>query len=353
MGASKQLSNYLKTKIVQHHGLREGYKKLAQRFKLSVSTVRNIVRKWKTTGTVLVKARSGRPRKISEKQRRRMGPQNNTANIATEKANDNAKEGEGEANDSVPSNSVILDAIRSLKEDFTKQSNEMLDAINGIKADVVSHSRRIGETEERISQAEEDLTTLQQKVGQLEGTVEILRNKIQEQEDRGRRSNLRLIGLPEKTEGPDMCSFLENWLPKALSDDLASTPVIERAHRVGQVNSSRSSAPRPIVMTFLNNKDCKKTLRAARKQKEVRYGNQRVSFFPDLSAETRQRQRQRQFSGGKARFQAMDIRYGLLYPAHLVVTHNVERLVFKSVKEAKDFLREMQTSPRATPRPET
>ena len=72
MGASKQLSNDLKTKIVQHQGLGEGYKKLAQRFQLSVSTVRNIVRKWKTTGTVVVKARSGRPRKISDKQRRRM-----------------------------------------------------------------------------------------------------------------------------------------------------------------------------------------------------------------------------------------------------------------------------------------
>uniref|UniRef100_A0A8C5DP94 Transposase n=1 Tax=Gouania willdenowi TaxID=441366 RepID=A0A8C5DP94_GOUWI len=72
MGASKHLSNDLKTKIIQHHGLGEGYKKLSQRFKLSVSTVRNIVRNWKTTGTVLVKARSGRPRKISERQRRRM-----------------------------------------------------------------------------------------------------------------------------------------------------------------------------------------------------------------------------------------------------------------------------------------
>lgn len=69
MGASKQLSNDLKTKIVQHYGLEEGYKKLSQRCKLSVSTVRNIVRKWKTTGTVLVKARSGRPSKISERRR--------------------------------------------------------------------------------------------------------------------------------------------------------------------------------------------------------------------------------------------------------------------------------------------
>ncbi|KAI4897266.1 hypothetical protein NFI96_024635, partial [Prochilodus magdalenae] len=44
----------------------EGYRKLSQRFQLSVSIVRNIVRKWKTTGTVQVKARSGRPRKISQ-----------------------------------------------------------------------------------------------------------------------------------------------------------------------------------------------------------------------------------------------------------------------------------------------
>ena len=34
-----------------------------------MSTVRNIVRKWKTTGTVLVKARSVRPSKISERRR--------------------------------------------------------------------------------------------------------------------------------------------------------------------------------------------------------------------------------------------------------------------------------------------
>lgn len=72
MGASKQLSNDLKTKITEHYDLGEGYKKLSQRFQLSVSDVRNIVRKWKATGTVLVKARSGRPRKISERQRRRM-----------------------------------------------------------------------------------------------------------------------------------------------------------------------------------------------------------------------------------------------------------------------------------------
>ncbi|CAJ0965563.1 unnamed protein product [Ranitomeya imitator] len=50
MGSSKQLSNDLKTKIIPHSCSGERYKKLSQRFNLSISTVRNIERKWKNTG---------------------------------------------------------------------------------------------------------------------------------------------------------------------------------------------------------------------------------------------------------------------------------------------------------------
>lgn len=202
--------------------------------------------------------------------------QNNTATTATSHdANDNQEE----ANANGPSNAEILNAICSLKQNFGQQSADMLEAINSIKGDLLSHSRKICEKEEGISQREEDVTALQEKVKQLEGTTEILRNKIQEQEDRARRSNLRQVGLPKKIEGPDMCSFLENRLPKVLGDTLTFTPVIKRAHQVGQANSSRSSAARPIAIKFLNYKDCENTLRAARRQRGVRYNNQRVSFF--------------------------------------------------------------------------
>ncbi len=43
--------------------------------------------------------------------------------------------------------------------------------------------------------------------------------------------------------------------PKVLTDCFFTTPIIERAHQVGQINANR---PRPIVMKFLNYKDCEK-----------------------------------------------------------------------------------------------
>lgn len=92
-----------------------------------------------------------------------------------------------------PTNSEILMAIKSLKEDFVKKITDMLEAVNGIKGDLVAQSKRIRETEERISQTEEDVVGLQGKLKQLERTVETVRYKVQDQED----EDLRPVGLPE------------------------------------------------------------------------------------------------------------------------------------------------------------
>lgn len=249
---------------------------------------------------------------------------------------------EPQSEDNAATNDDILRAVQSLRDDCSKQFTDTMDAINGIKSELLSQAQRMGAAEERISQAEEDVSALQHKVNKLEETTEVLRNKVQDLEDRGRRSNLRLIGLPEKNEGSNMCAFIENFFPAILRDEFGSPPVIERAHRVGQVNPNRPSTPRAIVIKFLNYQDREKALRAARKMKELRYEGQRISLFPDLSAETRQRQRQ--FDGVKAQLRGMEIRYGMLYPAHLIVTHAGQRHVFKTVAEAEDFVRSVRTN---------
>ena len=237
-----------------------------------------------------------------------------------------------------PTNGDILKEILSLKGDMARQSTDMLKAINDVKEDIQLHSQRIKETEERISQTEDDVTILQGKVKKLEKTVETLCDRITEQEDRSRRSNLRLVGLPEKSEGSDLCGFLEKWLCDALKEDFSSPPIIERAHRIGPFNP-KSSSPRVVIMRFLNYRDRETTLRSARRMTEVRYENHCVAFFPDLSAETRKMQQR--FNGVKTQLRALNIRYGMLYPAHLIITHNDKRRIFKSVAEAEEYVQEM------------
>lgn len=50
----------------------KGHKKIAKRIQMPISSVRNVIKKWQSSGTVEVKARSGRPRKISDRTARRI-----------------------------------------------------------------------------------------------------------------------------------------------------------------------------------------------------------------------------------------------------------------------------------------
>ncbi|KAG5274113.1 hypothetical protein AALO_G00159320 [Alosa alosa] len=66
MGTYKQLPSAVKAEIINAHKAGEGYKKLAKRFQLAASSVRNVIKKWQLTGMVDAQMRPGRPRKLSE-----------------------------------------------------------------------------------------------------------------------------------------------------------------------------------------------------------------------------------------------------------------------------------------------
>ena len=79
---------------------------------------------------------------------------------------------------------------------------------------------------------------------------------MEDLENRSRRSNVRLIGLPENAEGKDACIFLEKWIPEMLGAGSFSAPLaIERAHRVPSGRPKPNAPPRALLIKFLNYKD--------------------------------------------------------------------------------------------------
>lgn len=43
----------------------------------------------------------------------------------------------------------------------------------------------------------------------------------------------------------------------------------------------------------------------------------------------------------------MNIHYGILYPGHLIITHENKRLIFKTVKEAEDYIQNLYPATRS------
>lgn len=63
-------------------------------------------------------------------------------------------------------------------------------------------------------------------------------------ETRSRLNNVRLVNLPEGAEGPDPCSFLENWAPGVLDlTPLRCLIVMERALRIGPKKDAGAETP--------------------------------------------------------------------------------------------------------------
>lgn len=72
MPRGKELPECLKKRLVDAHKAGQGYKKIAARFSVHPSTVRSIIHKWRSNGSVTPRHRTGRPVKISERSARKL-----------------------------------------------------------------------------------------------------------------------------------------------------------------------------------------------------------------------------------------------------------------------------------------
>ncbi len=79
-------------------------------------------------------------------------------------------------------------------------------------------------------------------------------------EDRGKRNNVRLVGLPEGTEGTNAAGFLRvnlsKWIPSLRGRDIE----IDRAHRVYD-GGRGSDRPRTLIFRVLRWHDRSEILR--------------------------------------------------------------------------------------------
>lgn len=99
----------------------------------------------------------------------------------------------------------------------------------------------------KMLQAKMDATsasikTVKHDVGSLQKELRNLRQKVSEMEDRSRRSNIRLVGLPESAEGGNPIQFLQLNLPVWIPSLTGIKIEIQRAHRIF---TSRDKTNRP------------------------------------------------------------------------------------------------------------
>uniref|UniRef100_A0A8C3A0C1 L1 transposable element RRM domain-containing protein n=1 Tax=Cyclopterus lumpus TaxID=8103 RepID=A0A8C3A0C1_CYCLU len=216
----------------------------------------------------------------------------------------------------------ILSAIQSMNDYFSIKLHEVISSNREIKEAVGAFSQRLTEAETRISTAEDQITSLAKQMENLQ-----------------RRSNLRLVGLPEGAESGDAHTFLSGWLHKTLNIEAEEQQpvIVTQAYRLGRIPLQTQDQqgldgirPRTILVKFQTYRDRDRVMNAARLKDRIKVDGGRVMFFPDFSTEV---QRQRKlFDGVKQSLRQM----------HLVYERNCE---FNKKKPGTTSLPHLKTQP--------
>ncbi|KAJ1121977.1 hypothetical protein NDU88_000483 [Pleurodeles waltl] len=110
-------------------------------------------------------------------------------------------------------------------------------------------------------------------------------------EDRSRRDNIRLLGIPENEEGTDIQAFLSSTLSKLTSLDFDPPLEFQRAQRVGPKHSDKSSRPRPIIACLLRHNQTRQILQGARSHRPFKVDQHDIRITADCPKETNERRK--------------------------------------------------------------
>ena len=127
---------------------------------------------------------------------------------------------------------VILNAIKESKEAVERKVEEVRVDVSLLRQDLRGVADRVTEAETRISTAEDEITKLRSQVNQLLKSSAVLEDRAEDAENRSRRNNLRLVGIPEGIDTLDMAQTIESWFQAWVAGEaLSRNCAVEGAHR--------------------------------------------------------------------------------------------------------------------------
>ncbi len=163
---------------------------------------------------------------------------------------------------------------------------------------------------------------------------------IDDLDNRGRRCNVKILGIPELKEGDDMIQFLQQQIPVMLERQFP-TLEIQRAHRVPTGPPRREQRvgdrPQPVMVNILRYQVKEDILWAAKEKGQISWQGARIMFFPNYSKRTTERRVS--FKHFKTDLRNRGVEHTLRFPATLEIKHNGAHHRFNLPKEASEFIK--------------
>ncbi|KAJ4948792.1 hypothetical protein JOQ06_020315 [Pogonophryne albipinna] len=213
-----------------------------------------------------------------------------------------ASNGEAKATSKSSVDASMLQAFREIVQEVIQEENnglreEIKRAISPLKIALDECHDKLHAHEEGLNSFDARLQAMETRYTNLNSDYKKLQEKTDDLENRGRRCNLRIIGVPEGLEKGNPTQFIAGLLHEEK----------ERIQRL------------------------------IRQKGRLEFQGKQILIFPDYSADLSRRRAA--FSEVKELLRKEEgVRYGLLYPARLRISFNGQTKMFENPQAAKDFV---------------
>uniref|UniRef100_A0A3P9P9P0 L1 transposable element RRM domain-containing protein n=1 Tax=Poecilia reticulata TaxID=8081 RepID=A0A3P9P9P0_POERE len=231
-----------------------------------------------------------------------------------------------------------------MSNDPRHDRSELRSEVRHTAARLRQRNSRIGEAENRVSQLEDENAVLTANTAELKSKVALLEGRIQYQENYSRRNNLRIKGVPERSEKGNNALECVMDVLRTLQDQDTDQIVVERAHRIPATlkadGQNTSAGPRHILVRFLRFADREKVRLRAREVRSFQWRGNKIEFFPDFMKEVQEKRNK--FFEVRRMCRAKGLKYTTQYPAVFWVFLGKERLRFEDATAAKKIIDKYQ-----------
>lgn len=227
--------------------------------------------------------------------------------------------------------------VHNVRAELKATREEVHNALNEFQSNLNSLKARVTETEDRISDLEDKQIERKDQEEAWNKQLRSHESRIREISDAMKRSNVRIIGIPE---GEEKERSLEDVVEQVLHENFpnlaneTSVHVLEAERSPPKIIHSKKTSRHLIVK--LRNYNCRyNLLKAARAKRLLTYRGKPIRITSDLSTETWQARR-----GWQDIFRALNeknMQPRILYPARLTFKMDGEIKSFQDRQGLKDY----------------
>ncbi|XP_072479241.1 uncharacterized protein [Notamacropus eugenii] len=224
------------------------------------------------------------------------------------------------------------------KNAFKSRISQMEKEVQKLTEENSSFKIRMEQMEANGFMRHQEITKQNQKNEKMEDNVKYLIGKTTDLENRSRRDNLKIMGLPESHDQKKSLDIIFHEIIKENCPEILEPEgkiSIQGIHRTPPERDPKRETPRNIVAKFQSYQVKEKILQAARK-KQFKYCGNTIRITQDLAASTLRDQRawNRIFQKSKE----LGLKPRITYPAKLSIILQGKNWSFNEIEDFQAFL---------------